>query len=405
MRVTQSFLQQQPRWVWFVLSGVVLLLLLSLLWAPNNDWQRSGSTYNRSPDGYAAWYEYMEKQGVPLQRSRQSIDDLLAGLKQAGDSQPKTLLQIQPRLTASSRWIRHHRSTAKFQLNDQTQTWLAAGNHLIVLGVSEPVRPVNFSSQVPSEFGPVTIETSRRASPIQGRSLLADRSGAIVWAVDPTSNGEPSAPSGQQRGNLIFATTPHLGANAYQSAPGNYAFLANLVAQQQAPLIINEYIHGYREPVASGAQSQNRQQSPSRNLVGYFAQTPLLPIGVQAVVLVLMTIWAKNQRFGRLRSVEPPSVDNSTAYIQALAGALRQANSRSFVMETVGQAELRQLQRQLGLGDQPMTIAELLAAWAPQQRSSDELKALLRLQSHKQLSDRELLIWLQYLQHLRQPIQ
>jgi hypothetical protein len=240
-------------------------------------------------------------------------------------------------------------------------------------------------------------------------ALLGDSHGAIVWRVDrPMAKTKPTIPPGR----LIYATTPHLGANAYQSEPGNYAFLAGLVTQTQTPIMIDEYLHGYREPLpppgSPGSKSRRQRPQPESNpeqgVLNYLAQTPLLPIGVQAIVLMLIAIWAKNRRFGRVQSVDPPPVDNSTAYIQALAGALRQANSRSFVMETVNQAELRQLQRQMGLGDTPMTFPELIEAWKAQGQTTTDLNALLRMQSRKDLNDGDLLLWLQSLQRLRQGV-
>jgi Domain of unknown function (DUF4350) len=395
MASSPKFLGKPPRWltIALILGAIVLLIVL---FAPNNGWRQSGSTYNKSPAGYSAWYDYMEKRGVKLTRSRQPIP----GLLETADRAPKTLIQIQPELSRGRSGSR--RQSAEVKLDSDAQSWLDAGNHLIILGVSQPVGRGPFSSRVGSPQGPVVVETARRASGLS-ETLLADSNGAIVWQVDRARNVKsPIAP-----GQLIYATTPHLGANAYKAAPGNYAFLADLVTQTQTPIIIDEYLHGYREPRPT--QTQNGKiraappaQSSDQDLLSYLAQTPLLPIGVQAIVLILIAIWAKNQRFGRFQSVDPPPVDNSTAYIQALAGALRQANSRSFVMDTVNQAELRQLQRQMGLGDTPMTLPELIEAWTAQGRSADDLKSLLRMRSRQNLSDSDLVLWLQSLQRLRE---
>ncbi len=400
MTTAPKFLSKQPRWVTIalILGAIVLLIVL---FAPNNGWRQSGSTYNKSPAGYSAWYDYMEKRGVKLIRSRQPIPGLLETATQSTDRAPKTLIQIQPELSRGGSGSR--RQSADLKLDSDAQSWLDAGNHLIILGVSQPVGRGPFSSRVGSPQGPVVVETARRASGLS-ETLLADSNGAIVWQVDrPKASPKPAT----HPGKLIYATTPHLGANAYKAEPGNYAFLADLVTQRQTPILIDEYLHGYRE--SQPAQTKNGkvrakppERSPDQGLLNYLAQTPLLPIGVQAIVLILIAIWAKNQRFGRFQSVDPPPVDNSTAYIQALAGALRQANSRSFVMDTVNQAELRQLQRQMGLGDTPMTLPELIEAWTAQGRSADDLKSLLRMQSRQDLNDSDLVLWLQNLQRLRE---
>jgi hypothetical protein len=403
-------LLKQPRWVWLLIAGAAALLLLSLLLAPGNSWQQSGSTYNKAPDGYAAWYEYMEKRGVTLERSRQPLTALIT-VQKAGAA-PKTLLQIQPQLTNNGRWSSRRQLEKPSKLDPVEQTWLAAGNHLIILGINQPVRQVNFSSRISSSVGPVKIETGRRATVDPPDAKLSDRAGAIVWevpAIDQDPQNDPKATRPKTPpGRLIYATTAHLGANAYQGEAGNYAFLADLVTQSQTPVIIDEYLHGYRDPEPGSKPLKDgvlrQQRPPAQSLLGYFAQTPLLPIGVQAIVLVVIAIWARNRRFGRIKSVDLPPVDNSTAYIQALAGALRQANSRSFVMETVNQAELRQLQRQLGFGDTPMTLPELIETWTAQPQSTADLKSLLRMQSRGDLSDRDLLLWLQSWQRLREGV-
>ncbi|MFM2430640.1 MAG: hypothetical protein RLZZ511_1853 [Cyanobacteriota bacterium] len=427
-----------PRQIGLILGGIVLTIVLFIVLTPGNSWQQSGSTYNKSPDGYAAWYSYAESRSLNIKQSRQSIADLLQAQQKTPNSPPQTLLQIQPRLISSSQLFRTRSVTPKtippklpkpkstpktvVTISSEVEDWLEAGNNLVVLGVKQPVRSVPFSSRVPSPVGPVVIETSRRALGKETNPRLADDSGAIVWELQNPS-AKPLPPNGgTPTGKLILASTPYLAANAYQEAPGNYAFLTDLLRQLNAPIVVDERIHGYREPVAS--ESEKRRQSSSgkssersgsgrfgpgrngdrddRSILDYFAQTPLLPIAVQSIVLVAIAIWARNRRFGRIQTIDQPSVDNSQAYIRALAGSLRQANSRSFVMETVGQAELRQLQQQLGLGSHPMSLADIIEAWTAQQQPTDDLKTLLRLQQRPDISDRELLTWLQSWQRLRQ---
>jgi hypothetical protein len=147
-------------------------------------------------------------------------------------------------------------------------------------------------------------------------------------------------------------------------------------------------------------------------VIDYLLKTPLMLVLVQAIVVIGITVWAKNQRFGPLRSLVAPPIDNTTAYIQALAGALRQANSSQFVVETVTQAELKRLQRQLGLGRTgtidtgTIDITALKTAWGAQNGESPETNAawqqLITLQRRQTWGDRDLVQWLQALQTIRQ---
>jgi hypothetical protein len=51
------------------------LLLLTVIAAPQNP-RLSGSTYSHAPSGYGAWYEFMEQQGVSMQRWEQPFSEL-----------------------------------------------------------------------------------------------------------------------------------------------------------------------------------------------------------------------------------------------------------------------------------------------------------------------------------------
>ncbi len=375
----------QRRW-WF--GGILLatLVMLTLLIAPSGK-NTAGSTFGKSPDGYGAWYAFMEKQGVAIERWQKPATELFTA---QAPPKPITLLQIyseQPRST----------------YNLETEKWLKQGNTLVILGIHAPVTPAAFSSRKDSPQGAVKIETSRRYQPDQRQKplrrqaqpllddkaevLLGDRYGGIVW---------------QQaigKGKVIAAATPYLAANAYQDEPGNFAFLAQLVKQTGGPIKVDEYLHGYKD-----AQAVAREVAGS--WIDYLAKTPLLPIGVQGLILLLVLIWAKNRRLGPPLPITPPTLDNSQAYIEALAAVLQKAGSSEFILETIGKAEQLQLQRELGLGAVPLTAEELINAWIASGRSPNDLQPTLRTQARKRrLNDTELTTWLQTLQTLRQQTQ
>ncbi|HEY9743329.1 MAG TPA: DUF4350 domain-containing protein, partial [Coleofasciculaceae cyanobacterium] len=232
-------LSKRRLWL-FGAIAIGAIILLTLLAAPTNNRLNSGSTYNRAPEGYGAWYAFMAERGTPVQRWRKPFQDL-ANNKEA--EPPITLLRVNSALT-------------KKTLSNMEQDWVKSGNTLVILGVHQPVTEAAFSTTHNSSTGSVKIDTQRRAKD-EKESLLGDRFGAIVWQK---SLGE---------GQVIFATTPYLAANAYQDFQGNYEFLAQLVTQsgvpgqQQAvdnrltanrpsdnsqnPMWVDEYIHGYRD--------------------------------------------------------------------------------------------------------------------------------------------------------------
>jgi hypothetical protein len=214
---------------------------------------------------------------------------------------------------------------------------------------------------------------------------LGDRFGAVVWQWK----------SG--KGKVIFATTIHLAANAYQDE-ANFRYLAKLVTDGSEKILVDEYIHGYKDI------NQNiNYQTKQGNLLNYFAKTPLFPMLLQLSVVVVLLIWSGNRRFGRAIKLDIPTTENSRAYIQALAAVLRKAQSSDFVLEMIGKEEQLQLQKVLGMGNTPANQEDLIEAWQQQTgKSPAELEELLKVQTSKhRISEKNLLNWLAKWQSLR----
>ena len=383
----------KKRWFWLVAIATGVILLLTLLFAPAGGKLYSGSTYSRAPDGYGAWYAFMETRGTPVRRWQKPFDELPTS------QNPMTFLRVNSQI--SPEW-----------LNFQEQKWVEQGNTLVVLGVRSPITPAEFSSIQKSPVGGVKIETGRRQKELsqEEKRELGDRFGSIVW----------QKPLG--KGQVIFATTPHLAANAYQDEPGNFTFLAQLVTPKgktvgdnltqpnlfpeskiqnpkskiQKPLWVDEYIHGYKDKDVLAKED-------NKNWLSYLAKTPLFPTLLQAGVILVVLILAKNRRLGPPISLTAPTVDNSEAYIQALAGVLQKAETRQFVVEMVGKEEQLQLQKTLGLGSILLDPQTLVAAWVQQTgRPAAELEQVLQLQSKKQrISKQDLLTWLEKWQKIQ----
>jgi hypothetical protein len=380
--------------------AITAIIIITLLFAPANNKVNSGSTYNRAPDGYGAWYAFMSKRGTEVQRWQKPFEDFA---KNQDAKPPSTLLRISSKLIPED-------------VSDTEKKWVEQGNTLVKLGVRAPVTPAPFSSLHPASAGEIKIDTGRRY-PSAKKQVLDDQFGAIVW----------KKPVG--KGTVYFASTSHLAANAYQDFPGNYEFLAGLVTQeggeqeiegtqqdlavkliqnssdpqsQQTSKILNkvwvdEYIHGYKDPEVLEREYEG-------NLFTYLAKTPLFPVLIQGTIILLVAILAGWNRFGQPVTLSAPQVDNSEAYIQALAGVLQKANSTDFAVEIIGKEEQLQLQKALLLGQGSLSSETLTNAWVEQTgRKAAELSELLPSPSHKRrISDSDLLAWLGKWQQIRQ---
>ena len=341
-----------------IVIAVGFLILVTVIFAPNNQISQQGSTYGRDPSGYGAWAAFMEGRGTPIQRWQKPLEKL------SEKSEKITLLQIQNSLQPEG----------LSQLTISRQ-WLEKGNRLIILGILKPVTKAPFTTMQLSSFGNIAIDTSRRAKNAKDQ-LLGDRFGAIVWR-EKIGQGE-----------IILATTPNLGANAYQDFQSNYQFLADLATKEGYALWVDEYLHGYKD-------SDVIQSEIGQTIWNFFLKTPFLIILIQAIIILLFLLWSGNRRFGQAIAVLPPTRNNSEAYIQALAGVLEKAESADFVVSRLQEAEQKALQSALGLGTNPLPSNALVTAWERQHSdSSNKLRSLL-LQENIPKNNEALRIWLE----------
>ena len=205
------------RWQSFVALFLGFVLIMTLVAAPSSSKNNSGSTYGRAPNGYGAWYTFMQQQGVNVQRWQKPFADL------SSQESPITLLQVRSYLSFQS-------------LSAKEREWIEKGNNLVVLGIRQNVSGAEFSTIQKSPMGNVKIETRRRREVKTGETVeLGDSFGAIIWQKK------------YGKGKAIFATTTYLGANAYKDEPGNFKYLANLVKYPNHPILVDEYIHGYKD--------------------------------------------------------------------------------------------------------------------------------------------------------------
>ena len=363
---------RQRKWL-FVAIAIAVIILLTLVAAPNSSGRKndSGSTYGRNPNGYGAWYEYMSQRDVPIERWRKPFSKLIED-----DIQGITYLQV--------------RSKADFltSIDDSSlpQEWIAQGNTLVIIGYYQPATAAPFTSSIPYRQQPLSdnsieIQTTRRyRQRVQGKTktILGDRYGAVVWQKNIG------------KGKVIYCTTPYLAANAYRDHPENYQFLAELVSDNEA-IWVDEYIHGYRD-----RETIVREQP---DVLSYLAKTPLLLLFVQAIFIAVIASIVALRRFGQPVTYQEAIVDNSMAYIDALAGVLEKANSTNFALEVIGRDEQRKLQAALGLGRSLVDRKTLLTAWKRSHSSTQKQLPPIN-NGRKKLSDAQLISWVRQWQKI-----
>jgi hypothetical protein len=352
----------------FAAIFLAAIIILTLFIAPQNNKTSSGSTYGRSPDGYSAWYTFMADRGTPVTRWRKSFK----ALKQKTDSGKITLLKILPNLSDEVL------DSKSFPSGLPDNLWIQQGNNLVILGAAKPPTPANFNNTYNHELGTIKIDTTRREKRTYNNQILGDKFGSVIWSES------------MGKGKIIYSTTPYLGANAYQDFSGNYELLAKLVTESKHQILVDEYIHGYKDAETIAAET-------AISFTDYLAKTPLFPVFIQVLIVLVIAVLAQNFRFGQPETLTNPTVDNSAAYIQALGGVLQKAEESKFVVEIIDKAERQKLQRSLGLGDDLVKETELIEAW--KQQTGKPIRQLqeviLEPQKKQKLKESDLVVWLE----------
>lgn len=366
--------------IWAIALGTIILL--TVLIAPLGSEQQSASTYSRAPDGYGAWYAYMQERGISIKRWQQPADALFQPDSETATDSPNGKI-ARPKTP-----ITLLRIDKDIRLSAASETWVKQGNVLVLVGevANASVTQAPFTSDVSSPGGIVRIATRRRYRPSSSSTpLLQDSFGTVAWQK---SLG---------KGRLISVITTHLAANAYQDCRANYELLAKLVTEPGYPIWVDEYLHGYKDSDEKG------DTAGEADLLSYLMRTPLSLLAIQAIAFLLMLIWGQNRRFGLPERIEAPTLDNSEAYIQALASVLHKAGGSEFVLETLGKAEQLEIQKALGLGTIPLAAEDLVAAWSQQTgQPADSLQTLLRTAArHRRVSETALSQWIETLNIVR----
>lgn len=368
---------------------IILPTLLLILISNPQDQRQIGSTYSKTPSGYGAWYAQVQEQsGLQVELWRRPSTELVEAHPETG----QVLLRVND-LNGS----------LDYGDDEGLKGWLEAGNTLIQVGGRDNLFITNarFHSEVESPQGKVVLDTRRRyVTRDSSRVMLKDAYGAIAWLTR------------YRKGQVIQVNTPYLAANAYQDAPGNFAFLNALLTQNfdletkevafrglntaATQVWIDEYLHGHVDKPSEAVAAEQR------GIWGYLMGTPFAIAILQIAIAAIIALLALNRRFGLPQPLTEPTVNNSQAYIEALSAVLSKAEQQRFVVELLAPEQQRQLQVQLGLGTTLSAEDDLVAAWVAQTgKSPTDLEQLLRQgKRDRAWSKPQLISWLKNWQQI-----
>lgn len=286
--------------------GLALFVLFSVLQSNARHTRSSSpSTYDAGANGYAALYEFLQRERIDASRFEKPLGRLGPGgtLVVAGD------YVIEPIFSAKN--------------SANLETWVRKGGRLIVLGALYP--GTRDALGLP-HASPASNSVAQTACAFHGAPLrvAADFPAAMIVrcrgkrTLPLLENGAETVAtiSKHGRGSIVYVVTPAILDNAHLALRDNAAFAYDLFADGPPPQF-DEYVYGY------GSDKTFWQVLPAPVLAG---------VAVALFALLLAVIGA-NIRLTPPRRLFREDRRDSFAYIESLARMLQRGGT---ARDTVG---------------------------------------------------------------------
>jgi hypothetical protein len=434
------------------LLAIIAIVLLTIISAMSGDPRQVGSSYSNAPNGYNAWYQMAVDRGIRIRRWQRTFPQLANLSRYQKDT---TLIQIYPqleRLTISDpqqKWVEQGNTLVMLGVNapameTQFTADIASDRGDVRIDTTRRFRANLTTSELDKKASKQVVLSDRSGSVItqfnldKGKIIVAttpylaanayqdfkpnyellmelatkDRQQVLVdeyihgYIKRPRkSKTNPSngnvLPNNKTNDNLEDdcieldpETFPNNKAND-RSADGSIeSNTGNSLPSNKTGDTVED---GCRDSSTGDTASKNNNDE-NIDAFNYLANTPLIIVFMNLVLGILVLTWQRNRRFGKIVIPKSPENDNSEAYIQALGGVLRQANSSEFVIQNIGKAEQLSWQQKLGLGRERLVEPErLITAWENQTKlPTEDLRFVLQLMSEAgRIAPDKLTLWLQ----------
>jgi hypothetical protein len=363
-----------------VLGVVTLLIVLNAATIEtdekklDSEWKPNRSTYHAGPTGLRALYDFLNESGYQVLRWREPPDQLL-GLR--GDQirtfvmVGRTQLEVDNEQALSlvawvirgGRLILIDRAPPKellptpgsWSINVQAGDWSGfvadPQNVEVMTGNVKPLRPVitavltrNVEEVMPSRLSSkFTIFANTTATKVAIEGTAEDEANEDET---PTLSSAPVVYTGGLEGALlvdyaygagriVLLGDPYIVANNGIRLSDNLQLALNLVTAGNGLIAFDEYHQG---------------RGVTRNaIISYFSGTPVLALGGQLCLLLLLFLWSKGRRFAR--PLPLPHIDRRSKLEFVASMAELQERSRAFdlAIESIYTRTRRVLARYAGV--------------------------------------------------------
>jgi hypothetical protein len=301
---------------WAVPASVVLVLIfLVMVFGPNPQPLKHGTSYDASPEGFRAAYLLLDELGYPVARSK----------RPAG---------------GAVRWVLFPTAAAK-EAEEQLSPWVQAGG-IVVLADATGEFARQQGWQLASDKSEATATEEAASGP--GVTRLAGGMVRVRWAgqagrVWATVGDKPLVTiHSWGRGEVWLVNRPEFLTNRLLGQADNAVLLCRLadavLQQRNGQLVFDEYCHGLRE---------------RPGVTELLLQPPMLWVTLQGLLLLGLLLWHAVPRFGALRPVPPPSRRSKEEFLHSLAALLEHKGDYADALATARADFVHALERDLGL--------------------------------------------------------
>jgi hypothetical protein len=350
------------------------------------------STYNARATGTRALYDFLSESGYKVMRWREPADRLLG----TGGQKIQTFVIIgRPRVTIDEHeaeslllWVKRggrlliiDRRPEEYLL-PPSEEWRVTTEFIVYPGFSDnpadseqmtkdvkPVRPAQptlltreVESVMPSRFfSAIKFFTSNKGSGgkkseaddsesentnnddvpsgYSGEKAFADTNSSAVSPAPvvhlATSSGALLLDYPHGQGRIVVLSDPFIVANDGIGLKDNLHLTINLLSSSAGLIAFDEFHQG--------------RGTTHNAFASYFAGTPVLAIGGQIVLIILLVVWTRGRRFAR--PVPLPQVDrrSSLEFVASMAELQQRAQAFDLAIENVYSRTRRVLARYAGL--------------------------------------------------------
>lgn len=335
------------------------------------------STYHAGPTGSRALYDLLSESGYKVMRWRELPAKLLGDAGQ----KVKTFVVIGKTKIAFTEdeahgllaWVARGGNLVLIDrdpeaiLLRQPSEWLVTPRHITFpdLDVNpgdpkqmtekvtalQPVQPTLFTHDIqavmPSRFASrLSIETGRLPHSEEHRANHESTPEVTGSEEAPPASAAPVVHIGDREGALlvdyahglgrvVVLTDPYMVANGGIGLRDNLQLAINTLTSTDGLIAFDEYHQGK-------GVTQN-------HIASYFAGTPVLPIGAQLVVLILMILWTRGRRFGRPLPLAQVDRRSSLEFVASMSELQERSRAFDLAIENIYSRTRRVLARYAGV--------------------------------------------------------